>query len=614
MKSQGAAEPGAEPLARLLPELSGALLRVAPRELDTEIEGWLERLARLLAIDRVSILQMSPDGNTLHATHSFSTEGVPPFPVVASASEFKWLVQQVRRGRVRHLAHVPRGLPASAEPERAFVASAGSMSYILVPFAIGRSGRGAMALSWIRPHGALPKPVTGRLPLFADVIGNALARKHAWYALEERISFEHLLTDLVATVLGAAPEELDTRIRHGLERVIGYFGVDRCSVVRFADDGASLTVTHSARAPGIPPLRSAIAFPWYVAWIGEGSSTQLIPRQAGFPPEASSEHRYMREAGVRAHLSVPLVAGARPWGAIGFSAFLQPRRWTEEEVQRLGLVGGIVMDALLAREAEQEARQQRDELTHVARVAALGELTTALAHELNQPLMAIRVNAQATRRLLRAGEAADVDEVLGDIAADATRAGDLIRRLRDLLRRRELAKEVLDVNEVVGAVQAIARTEANRHGAELVVEGGVGLPPVRGDAIQLQQVVLNLVRNGAEAMSGQAGSREVRIRTWGTPGEQVTISVEDEGPPVDDATLRAMFTPFSTTKADGLGMGLAISRSIVEAHGGRLWAERRAAGGLAARFSLPSCAADAIAGPLAEAPAVGSVGARQVPA
>jgi C4-dicarboxylate-specific signal transduction histidine kinase len=244
----------------------------------------------------------------------------------------------------------------------------------------------------------------------------------------------------------------------------------------------------------------------------------------------------------------------------------------------------------------------------VARVAALGELTAALAHELNQPLMAIRVNAQATRRLLRGGQPADVDEVLGDIAEDARRAGDLIRRLRDLLRRRELAKEVLDVNEVIAAVQAIARTEARRHGAELTVEAGAGLPRVLGDAIQLQQVVLNLVRNAAEAMSGQGGTREVRIRTWETAGEHVTVSVEDEGPPIDDATLHGMFTPFSTTKPEGLGIGLAISRSIVEAHAGRLWAERRPGTGLAVRFTLPVWVHDVAASAPARAPAA----ARQI--
>src|SRR5262249_38702446 len=140
---------------------------------------------------------------------------------------------------------------------------------------------------------------------------------------------------------------------------------------------------------------------------------------------------------------------------------------------------------------------------------------------------------------------------------------------------------------VVAGVRGIARAEAQRCGAQLVVEAGGALPRVLGDAIQLQQVVLNLVRNAAEAMSGHVEGGAVRIRTWAT-GEQVMLAVEDEGPPIDEVALREMFTPFSTTKAEGLGIGLAISRAIVEAHGGRLWAERRPGAGLAVQFTLPA--------------------------
>jgi signal transduction histidine kinase len=617
----GAREPAAALLEKLLSELSAAFLRVAPRDVDAEIERWLGRLARLLG-GRVSILQMSPGGSSLHALHSASIDGVPPFPVVTTASEFTWLVEQVQSARVFQVEHLPTGLPASAEPERTWAAIAGLTAYALVPFAAGPSVRGAVALSTTRARRAWSEPVIGWLQLVADAIANALARLHASYALEERISFEHLLTDLVDSLLCPPVEELDTRIRHGLERVIGHFGIDRCSIARLSEDGTALSVTHGASAPGIPPARAAIEPPWMIARMREAIIAQRIPGRADLRGEAISDAQDEQEPGVRgdgrrgpsrprlcSYLSIPLAVRGRPWGAIGFSAFQRPRRWRDDEAQRLGLVGGIVMDALIDREARETAQRERGALVHVARVAALGELTAALAHELNQPLMAIRANAQATRRVLRAGGPADVDEVLGDIAEDATRAGDLIKRLRDLLRRRELAKEVLDVNEAIGAVEAIARTEAHRHGAELVVEAGAGVPRVLGDAIQLQQVVLNLVRNGAEAMSGQAGRREVRIRTWGTAGEQVTVSVEDDGPPIDEATLSGMFTPFSTTKAEGLGIGLAISRSIVEAHAGRLWAGRRAGRGLAVRFALPAHAARAMASMLVQAPCSGEEGA-----
>ena len=226
----------------------------------------------------------------------------------------------------------------------------------------------------------------------------------------------------------------------------------------------------------------------------------------------------------------------------------------------------------------------------MARVAALGELTAALAHELNQPLAAIQANAQATRRLLAAGQQPDdLDEVLGDIVSDATRAADLIRRLRDLLRRRELEKILLDVNEALQDVESIALTEARRHEARLVLRLAPGLPRVAGDAVQLQQVLLNLVRNASEAMDKTPPEdREIVVRSYADTPAELVVSVEDAGPPIDAATLDSMFTPFHTTKPEGLGMGLAISRSIVEAHGGRLWAARRVRRGLVVRFTLPT--------------------------
>jgi len=580
----GVLEPAADPLEQILPELSTALLSATVNDVDTEIGRSLERCAIVLGADRVSVIQMAPDEQNAHETHSHARSAVPAFPVIIAAGEFPWLSQQLRLRRIVRLPNLPKGLPVHARPERALIARAGVKSLVLVPFATGDSAIGAMALSSVRTRQAWPERVTTSVGLLAQAIGNALARRRALFALEERVSFQRLVADLVATLLGAPSDELDARIRRGLARITGHFGIDRCSVARIAPDGMSASVTHAAAAPGISRLDSPEELGWVVA--RKASSAAAEPAREAVCPEGSALAR-QSPRGTGMHLSIPLSTAGRLWGAIEFSALTRPRRWTEGEVQRLALVGGILMEALVAREAEQRAQEQRAELAHVARVAALGELTAALAHELNQPLMAIRANAQATRRMLREGRAPAMEEVLVDIAQDATRAGDLIARLRDLLRRRQVAKEPLDVEEMLAGVRAIARAEAQRCGAQLVVEAGGALPRVLGDAIQLQQVVLNLVRNAAEAMSGHVEGGAVRIRTWAT-GEQVMLAVEDEGPPIDEVALREMFTPFSTTKAEGLGIGLAISRSIVEAHGGRLWAERRPGAGLAVQFTLPA--------------------------
>ncbi|MGE5801114.1 MAG: GAF domain-containing protein, partial [Gemmatimonadota bacterium] len=318
-------------LLTLLPDMSGALLRVSPRQMDAEIEGWLERLVGLLSVDRITLLQMSAEGSGLHSTHSAAATGAPPpFPVVATEGELTWLVQQVRHGRLVQSPDLPRGLPYSAGRERVLVARAGLKSLALVPFAIGGSGLGAMALSSTRAHPAFPDAVMARLELAAQVIGGALARQRTRQTLEARIAFEHLLTDLVASVVGATAIELDTRIQHGLASVIGHLGIDSCSILRFSDDHASLSRTHYATAPGISPIRPAIEFPWYLERMRAGRVTQYTQNVADLPDAAAPEQDYLRERGVQTHVSIPLAAAGRPWGAIGSSAILRPRLWSDE--------------------------------------------------------------------------------------------------------------------------------------------------------------------------------------------------------------------------------------------------------------------------------------------
>ena len=429
-----------------------------------------------------------------------------------------------------------------------------------------------------------------RLELVAQDFASAPGRSRGQRLLEERIGFERLITDLVKTFVSVSADQLDHEIERGLGHLIGHFGVDRASLVRLSEDGKRLVATHSVRAGGAPPVPASIDFPWYLGEAKAGRVVQWSRFAEELPPEAADERQIALETGLRSHIGVPLVADGRTWGGIGFAAFRSPWRWTDEHVRRMRLVGEIIMEVVKRHEAADSARRQRDELAHVARVAALGELTAAIAHELNQPLATIHTNAQATRRLLAAGRApGDLDEVFGDIAAAAARAADLIGRLRNLLRRRQLEKVLLDVNEMFREVQPLLLTEARRHDCRLTCHLSAGLPRVAGDAVQLQQVLLNLVRNAAEAMGASAaGGRGLVTRTADLGDGHVTVSVEDSGPPIDDASLATMFTPFHTTKPDGLGMGLAISRSIIEAHGGRLWADRQSEGGLAVRFALPA--------------------------
>ncbi|HTP47405.1 MAG TPA: PAS domain S-box protein, partial [Casimicrobiaceae bacterium] len=233
-----------------------------------------------------------------------------------------------------------------------------------------------------------------------------------------------------------------------------------------------------------------------------------------------------------------------------------------------------VVDITLRTQAERAAARQRDELAHLARVAMLGELSGSLAHELNQPLTAILSNAQAAQRFLvqsppRVDKVADI---LIDIVKSDHRAGAVIQRLRSLLRKEEAQRHPLDINEVVEESLRLMRSDLLNRQVVVSSELAHALPAVSGDRNQLQQVLLNLVINGCDAMNGHRADNRLVIRTQKTTNGNVEVSVADRGAGIPSADLERIFEPFMTTKSHGLGLGLAICRSIVEAHGGRLWA------------------------------------------
>jgi PAS domain S-box-containing protein len=262
------------------------------------------------------------------------------------------------------------------------------------------------------------------------------------------------------------------------------------------------------------------------------------------------------------------------------------------------LMRGASRDCTAQKQAEQETLLLRQEIAHVGRVSMMGQLASALAHEINQPLGAILRNAEAGELFLE-NESPDLDEIraiLVDIRKDDQRAGNVIDRMRALLKRRDLETRSLDVSELVGEVASLARADAAARQVELDVEVAGGLPLVRGDRVHLQQVLLNLILNGMDALNEVSReNRRVSVTARLDGMQTVEIAVSDTGHGIPADKLAHVFDPFFTTKPNGLGMGLSISRTIIEAHGGRLWAENNNADGAAFRFTL-SIAEEAAAG------------------
>jgi PAS domain S-box-containing protein len=247
-------------------------------------------------------------------------------------------------------------------------------------------------------------------------------------------------------------------------------------------------------------------------------------------------------------------------------------------------------DITQRKKIETEINRLREEYLHIARVAAIGELAASLAHELKQPLAAIRSNAQAAQRFLT-GEKPDLDEfhaILTDIIKDNRRADEVIGRLRTLMRKEKLQITKLNINELIQELFPLIHSYEIMRDISLEFEPDDRLPFVVADRVQLQQVILNLLLNSSEALMDVSGDmRKITIQVSQKDTHNITVAIKDNGPGIDEQNIDHLFEPFYTTKKEGLGMGLAISRSIIEAHRGSLWAENNSDNGVTFYFTLP---------------------------
>jgi PAS domain S-box-containing protein len=295
-----------------------------------------------------------------------------------------------------------------------------------------------------------------------------------------------------------------------------------------------------------------------------------------------------RESGLKAALGVPILSGNEVIAIIEFF-MSEPRDEDERMVKVITAVAAQLDLALERKRAEENLRRTQDELAHFARVTTMGELTASIAHEVNQPLGAIVGNADICLQWLgdTQPDLAQLREAIEDIASDGRRASEIIARIRSLVKKDTLAKAPLDLSAVARDVLDLVRHEAQRKKVVLRCELQMGLL-VEGDRVQLQQVLLNLVMNGIEAMTSLEDRRpELTLRIWRSDNGDVLTTVRDNGPGIKPVDAEQVFKPFHTTKAAGMGMGLAISRSIILAHGGRLSIEPNQEPGAIFQISLP---------------------------
>jgi signal transduction histidine kinase len=405
--------------------------------------------------------------------------------------------------------------------------------------------------------------------------------------------FEKLAVELAGAFVRVTSDKVDEEINRWLERIVLALGLDRSTIAEINPSDGRAVFSHGwARKPEQIIGRSLdvnALLPWVKAKMLAGE-TVVMSSVDKLPDEAAIDRENMRRYGPKSNVMMPIKVGGLVVAAVGFGALYHERSWSPEIVGQLQTVAEIFGYALERKRVVIEMLQLRSELTYVSRINTMGELAASLAHEINQPLMAIRSNAEAIESMLES-ERPDLEEIraaVADIVSDDARAGDTIRRLRALFRREELARSELDLGKLLEEISRIIRSDAVIRKVSFTLDVQQPLPAVLADRIQIQQVVLNLLLNAFDAVSEtEERPRQVTLSAVAEGSGCLKVTVRDSGKGIEADTLPRIFDSFFTTKPGGMGMGLAISRSIVEAHGGRLFVSSNTGSGTAFEITLP---------------------------
>ena len=392
---------------------------------------------------------------------------------------------------------------------------------------------------------------------------------------DESRQFDTLVVRLAGAFVRITSNNIDAGINRWLKRIVIALGLDRSTIAEINPSTGNSVFTHGWAREADRILSSSLDANRLLPWTKQkmlAGETVVMQNPDMLPPEASIDRESFLRYGPKSNVMVPIKIGGAVFGAVGFGLLYRERSWPPRLVRRLQTVAQIFGYALERKFAVAEMIRLQSELTYISRVATMGELAASIAHELNQPLAAILSNAEAIQNIL-ASDQPDMLEVkasIGDIIQDDNRAGDAIRRLRSLFRRDKLTKSEIDLPALLVETSRIVQSEAVARNIKFNVEVGGQFPALVAERVQLQQAILNLILNAFDAVAGIADRlREVQLTA--IQGEaEITILVRDSGSGIPPEVAPRIFDAFFTTKSHGMGMGLAITKSIVEAHGGRL--------------------------------------------
>lgn len=530
----------------LIADLSSAFVNVASDKVDGLILDAQQRVCEFLDLDLSSLWQWKEaPRRCLTPSHIYRPLGGPPVPELLNGEEaFPWSVQKLSAGKTVVEESTDRA-PSEAAQDQATWRYFGIKSTVGFPLTPGGEDLlGVLTFHTQRQERSWPEPLVKRLQLIAQIFASALARARADKIIRESESRLNLAADTAA--LGLWSLNLATRHFWVTERTRQLFALPANEEITFE---RFMSLVH-------PEDRE---------FIRKKVESMIESKQ-----EARDEFRIVHPDGsvrwMLAHGRVQCNAAGEP-----------------------DVLAGATVDITARKQAEIDREQDRKALAHMNRVTTMGVLTSSIAHELNQPLTAILANAQAARRIMSSGapDMQEIRDILSDIADDDQRAGDVIRRIRELLQKGESSFPVIEMQKFLDDAVRIIRPDALIRNVGVIVEIAPDLPPIHGDRVQLQQVLINLALNAFDAMNNHPGRRELTVRSCRAADGGVEINVEDAGPGIPADKLETIFTPFFTSKPGGLGMGLPICRSIITAHGGRIWAENNSGGGATFHVTLP---------------------------
>jgi signal transduction histidine kinase len=366
---------------------------------------------------------------------------------------------------------------------------------------------------------------------------------------------------------------------------------DYAGLLQIGADGGELHVEWQWNQPAgaaLLGMKCVAAFPWVFGRVLAGE-TVIIEGPDAFPADAAKDRETFRAAGMCSAVVMPLSAANRVEGALSL-AIVRPGLGPNWDLELLQLAAEVLANASARRKAEIELNSGRQKMASMARLSSMGELTASLAHQLNQPLTGIRSNAEAAQRFIDSGRATlpQLREIMIDIVDDNQRASDVIYRVRELLARTEWSPRDLDANALVKDVVTLIASDALLRNVRVQLDLAPGSVLVRGNRVDLEQVLLNVITNAMDAVADNpVPQRMVTMQTRCSEDGLVHVTVRDRGAGLPADVADRIFEPFVTTKVDGMGMGLAVARSLIDNHGGSIRAANQPGGGAVVTISIP---------------------------